>query len=204
MRGNAPGRLATRLEEGCRRGVRMRGDRRRNAGERRLEHLVVGEGEAAQHLCLLELAPGVDEIDRPCAGHLLGELDREVNAGDRSAAGERDGARRKAAQPALDQVMDARRLRQALAQAARAGRDKVLDRLEREQWVAAGVPEQARRELGGVILLGQAERIDQLVHRLGVERAEGDELDAVRFLERRRKRLDRRVALGRPLREAPA
>ena len=113
VRSDACRRMAASLEKFGDRLVRMRRDRRRHAGQGRLQHQVVGERVLAQDLRLLELAPRVGERQGAGREHLLGKLDREVDAGDRGDARKRDRRRGELPEAALDQVANARRSRQA-------------------------------------------------------------------------------------------
>ena len=79
----------------------------------------------------------------------------------------------------------------------------MLERFERVQRIAAGVPGEQRRELGRIVFV-ESERGHELEQCRLVEHAEGDELDAVRLFQCASERLDRRVAFSRALREAPA
>jgi hypothetical protein len=130
------------------------------------------------------------------------------NSGPASAA---TRARRSASleswpRPALDERADAHRLRQAAAvrrdRRGAARQHQVLQRLEREHRVAAGVAQQRRRERVAA-QLGEADRFDQRRELRQVERLQDAGLEAGRLLERRAQRGRRRARLRRPLREAP-
>ena len=121
--------------------MRARGDRGRHAGLHGLEHQVVREGVAAQHLCGLEFVQRIGELHRRGAQYLLGQLDLEVHPGNAGQPRQRQRGRRELAQAPLDQPAD----RQGPGQVLHIGKPiqraidpGLLERLEHEQRVAAG------------------------------------------------------------------
>ena len=175
--------------------VQQLGDRQRHRGARGLEDQVVGEGAVAQHLRRLELAPGLGDVERMRLEHRHRELGAELRAGQRGDAGQAQRLARQLAEPALDQRADRHRLRQAAAalDRRRAAREhQVLQRLEREHRIAAGVAQQRRRQPLGA-QLGQADRLDQggelrQVERLQQRRSPGGPLPRARRAAARRRR----------------
>jgi hypothetical protein len=115
-----------------------------------------------------------------------GELGREIGARERGDASESQRLARQLGQAPFDQGADVHRLRQrgdAGGRAGMAGEHEILQGLEREHGIAAGVLQQRRREVRDVEL-GQAERLDQHRQLRQVERLQRHRLDAARFLER--------------------
>ena len=181
------------------------GDRPRHRLAGRLEDQVVRERAVADHLRRLELAPGLGEVERVALEHRRSELGSEVGAGERSDAREAQRVARQLAEAPLDQRPDAHRLRQRRDLCRRAGvtrEDQVLQRLEREHRIAAGVLQQRRRQVRDVEL-GQAERFDQERQLRLVERLQFDRLDAACFFERSPHRRRRAARFAASLREAP-
>ena len=185
--------------------VQQLGDRQRHRGARGLEDQVVGEAAVAQHLRRLQLAPGLGDVERMRLEHRDRELGAELRAGQRGDASQAQRLARQLAEPALDQCADRHRLRQAAAalDRRRAAREhQVLQRLEREHRIAAGMAQQRRRQMLRA-QLGQADRLHQGGELRQVERLQHAGLQAGRFLERGTQQRAAGTRLGRTLGEAP-
>ena len=177
-------------------------DRRRHRSARGLADEVVREGAVADHLRRFEFTPGLGDVQRVRIQHRGGQLGAEAGAGQGRHARQLQRCRRQLRQAALDQCADGARLRQAVAGRGGAAEQHVLQGLEREHRVAAGVPQQRRGQAPGVDGR-QCQRLDQLGQQRLVQRPQPHGFQALRFLQRRAQRRGRRAAIGRSLRVAP-
>ena len=177
-------------------------DRGRHRCAGGIANQVVRKGAAAQHLRRFELAPRFGDVERVRIEHGGGQLGIEAGAGQRRDPGQLQGGCRQLCQPSLDQRPHGRRLRQAIAGVGGTGEQHVLQCLQREHRVAAGVPEQGRRQARGVDLR-QRQRLHQFGQQRHVQRSQQDGLQTPCLLQRRAQRRSRCAGVGRPLREAP-
>ena len=196
--GTARRLAAAALQPARHRGMHVARDGLGHAAQRGVGDQVVREGFARQHLRRLQLGPGVDQRQRRLLQHGFGQLDAEVDTSDRRHPRQRQRRRRQGLQPPLDQRADAGRLRQPAV--GHAGQHVVLQRLQREQRVAAGVAHQRAGQCGSVEP-GHAQAVDQLAHRRLVQRLQRLLVQALRFEQRL---VQRGAAFAGAARQAPA
>ena len=167
-------------------------DRQRQRAQHAFGDQVVREAAVAQQLRLLQLAPGIDDVERVHLEHARGDVGIEVAAGDRGHAHQAQRRLRQPRQAALDQRAQRGRHGQPRGVQARrriAEGEQGAQGLEREQRIAAAVRAQ-RRAPQGRLEARQRQRGEQRLDRGGVEHLELQHLErrAVGVAQQQRQR----------------
>ena len=174
----------------------------RHAAQHGVTHQIVREAFVAQHLRVLQFAPGTGELDRAHTDRRFCEFDAEIHAGNRRHPCQRESRLAQALQAALDQATHAQRARQLATRQAAVGQ-ALLERLQHEHRIAAGVAPQRRGQRAALQAV-DGEPIDERSDRAFVEPGQRDDAQAQQLGERAAQRLRCGGQLGRACGQEPA
>ena len=187
-------------QQGGHLGLQRLGDRLGQRFTRGLGDQVVGKAFALEHLRGLQLGPGIGQGQRVLVQQLGHPRGRAVLPQHRHAAHHLPGGRAQPCQAQLDQALHGGGQRPGCRRRGWVGQG--LERLQHEQRVAAGVAVQG----AGVRRAGpgrRADRADQALHGLDIQRGQRQHLGAGRLLQGLHPGQQRGLAFARPQRQQP-